>query len=164
MRGRDESSQQPLVGRCDRELCHGGNYRHKCTISRTGQLGVGQRYLDSAPIQYHANFEGTSGSSHHCRSTETEPAQIYYFDEDLYLTALPLIKISILLTYLRVFTSKKFKIGVYIVIGLNLAYGIAFLLVSIFQCLPIHCAWTRWDGSDPTCEAMIPKLRLGYRS
>ncbi|CAK1366983.1 unnamed protein product [Cercospora beticola] len=82
----------------------------------------------------------------------TQILKIYYFDEDLYLTALPLIKISILLTYLRVFTSKNFKISVYIVIGLNLAYGIAFLLVSIFQCLPIHCAWTRWDGSDPTCK------------
>jgi len=28
--------------------------------------------------------------------------KVYYFDEDLYLTALPLVKISILLFYLRI--------------------------------------------------------------
>jgi hypothetical protein len=28
-----------------------------------------------------------------------------------------------------------------------MAYGIAFVLASIFQCIPVHAAWTGWDGT-----------------
>ncbi|TKA27618.1 hypothetical protein B0A50_04450 [Salinomyces thailandicus] len=35
--------------------------------------------------------------------------KVYYFDEDLYLTALPLVKISMLLFYLRIFPQKWFR-------------------------------------------------------
>lgn len=76
----------------------------------------------------------------------TKILRIYYIDEDLYLSALPAVKISMLLTYLRVFQSKRFKQLVYVVIGLNIGYCIAFALVSIFQCMPIPLAWTHWDG------------------
>lgn len=31
-------------------------------------------------------------------------------------------------------------------IGLNVVYAIVFVLVSIFQCLPISLAWNRWSG------------------
>lgn len=67
----------------------------------------------------------------------TKVLKIYYMDEDLYLTALPAVKISMLLTYLRVFQAKRFKQLVYVVIGLNIGYCIAFVLISIFQCTPI---------------------------
>ena len=87
--------------------------------------------------------------------------KIYYFDEDLYLTALPAIKISMLLTYLRVFQSKHFKWGVYVVIALNVCYGIAFLLVSIWQCRPIPCAWTHWTQEEPYCETFACTIEFG---
>lgn len=64
----------------------------------------------------------------------------------MYLCALPAIKISICLTYLRIFDSKRFRWIVFGAIGLNIAYAIAFLLVSIFQCWPISYAWTHWHG------------------
>ncbi|KAK4501881.1 hypothetical protein PRZ48_007690 [Zasmidium cellare] len=72
--------------------------------------------------------------------------KVYYADEDLYLSALPAIKISMCLTYLRIFDSQRFRYIVYFVIGLNLCYGIAFVLVSVFQCWPISFAWTHWHG------------------
>lgn len=28
--------------------------------------------------------------------------------------------------------------------GMNVAYAIAFVLISVFQCIPIHLAWERW--------------------
>ena len=37
----------------------------------------------------------------------------------------------------------------YVVIGLNVAYLIAFVLISVFQCHPIDAAWLRWDGEHP---------------
>ncbi|RAO64886.1 uncharacterized protein BHQ10_000898 [Talaromyces amestolkiae] len=74
---------------------------------------------------------------------------IYYIDEDIYLSILPLTKISILLFYLRVFPQRSFRITTYIVIAMNLCYLIAFVLVSVFQCHPIDAAWLRWDGEHP---------------
>ncbi|EGP87236.1 uncharacterized protein MYCGRDRAFT_26892, partial [Zymoseptoria tritici IPO323] len=68
-----------------------------------------------------------------------------YFSEDLYLAALPAIKISMLLTYLRIFAGKSFRQIVYVLIGLNIAYSIAFILISVFQCEPISLAWHGWD-------------------
>jgi hypothetical protein len=64
----------------------------------------------------------------------------------MYLSSLPLTKISILLFYLRIFPSRKIKLAVYVLIALNLGYLISFVLVSIWQCRPISLAWTRWDG------------------
>jgi hypothetical protein len=72
--------------------------------------------------------------------------KIYYFDEDLYLTALPLVKISILLFYLRIFPQKWFRYACFATMAACVGYGIAFLLVSVFQCRPIDLAWNHWDG------------------
>lgn len=72
--------------------------------------------------------------------------KIYYFDEDLYLTALPLIKISILLFYLRIFPQTWFRYACFATMAACVGYGIAFLLVSVFQCQPIDLAWNHWDG------------------
>lgn len=62
---------------------------------------------------------------------------MYYVDEILYMLVMPIIKIAILCTYLRIFTNIKFKRLVYGTIGLNVAYAIAFSLITIFQCTPV---------------------------
>jgi len=72
--------------------------------------------------------------------------KVYYFDEDLYLTCLPLVKISMLLFYLRIFPQKWFRISCFVTMGACAGYAIAFLLVSVFQCRPISFAWTHWHG------------------
>ena len=72
--------------------------------------------------------------------------QIYLIDECLYLSILPLTKISILCFYLRVFPKKSFRIMTFIVIGLNVAYLITFVLISVFQCKPLRGAYLHWDG------------------
>lgn len=70
----------------------------------------------------------------------------------MYIVALPLIKISIILTYIRIFTERSFKNVAYAAIGLNLAYVIAFTVVTVIQCSPISYAWTKWDGEhEGTC-------------
>lgn len=101
---------------------------------------------------------------------------MYYVDEILYMLVMPIIKIAILCTYLRIFTNIKFKRLVYGTIGLNVAYAIAFSLITIFQCTPVKnvcftppiltysfiCvvtnffslgwfaqAWENWDKSRP---------------
>lgn len=64
-------------------------------------------------------------------------AQVYYFDEMMYVVAMPVIKISMLLTYLRIFQAKNFRRLVYGALGLNVAYLITFLLITMLQCRPL---------------------------
>ncbi|KAJ5652245.1 hypothetical protein N7507_009671 [Penicillium longicatenatum] len=71
---------------------------------------------------------------------------IYFWDELIYLSILPLTKISICCFYLRIFPDRQFRTVTYIVIGLNVAYLIAFVLISVFQCWPLPYAWLHWDG------------------
>ncbi|KAI1033840.1 hypothetical protein LB503_010996 [Fusarium chuoi] len=72
-------------------------------------------------------------------------SRLFYWDELLYLGALPVTKISILLFYLKVFPGKRIRMACWIFIGLNVAYFITFELISIFQCRPIEGAWRAWD-------------------
>lgn len=55
-------------------------------------------------------------------------------------------KISILCFYLRVFPKKEFRIATFVTIGLNVAYLIVFVLISVFQCNPLKGAYLRWDA------------------
>ncbi|KAF4442057.1 CFEM domain-containing [Fusarium acutatum] len=75
----------------------------------------------------------------------TDFLYLFYWDELLYLGALPVTKISILLFYLKVFPGKNIRLACWIFIGLNVAYFITFELISIFQCRPIDGAWKAWD-------------------
>ncbi|KAH9827804.1 putative integral membrane protein [Teratosphaeria destructans] len=79
----------------------------------------------------------------------TRMLKIFYWVEDAYLIALPLIKVSLLTTYLRVFPSERFRTACFVVIGLHGAYIIAFVLVSLFQCRPISLAWEHWHREIP---------------
>ncbi|KAH8805187.1 hypothetical protein F5884DRAFT_442227 [Xylogone sp. PMI_703] len=77
-------------------------------------------------------------------------AYLFFWDELIYLGALPIIKISILLFYLRIFPRQGFKIYVYALIAVNVGYLISFEVISIWQCRPINGAWKRWDGTYAT--------------
>ncbi|KAI1877994.1 uncharacterized protein JN550_000176 [Neoarthrinium moseri] len=70
----------------------------------------------------------------------------FYWEEILYAVALGLNKISILFFYLRVFPQTSFRVAVYILLGLNAGYAIAYSLAVVFQCSPIEGAWRAWDG------------------
>ncbi|KAK5130762.1 hypothetical protein LTR08_001707 [Meristemomyces frigidus] len=72
--------------------------------------------------------------------------QTWYYDEIMYLIALALIKISLIMTYLRIFPNKQFRTLAYVLIAAFTAYMIAYVVVTIVQCTPIPYAWTQWDG------------------
>ncbi|KAK2607031.1 hypothetical protein N8I77_005740 [Diaporthe amygdali] len=83
----------------------------------------------------------------------TEILYLYFWDELVYLAVLPLTKISILLFYLKIFPKREVKIGIWVLVGFNIAYLITFEIISIFQCRPIAGAWLRWDGTfEATCN------------
>jgi hypothetical protein len=90
--------------------------------------------------------------AHVLRLTQTDQ-QLYWWAEIFYQAALPLTRISILFFYLKVFPQDSIRWASFILMGLNVAYLIAFEIATIFQCYPIYGAWTFWDGSfDGHCN------------
>lgn len=78
--------------------------------------------------------------------------QYLYACELLYVWTITTTKLSILLSYLRIFQSYEFKRLVYIIAAVNIAYGIAAIVTYIFQCHPISRAWTQQlSSSDYGC-------------
>lgn len=64
-----------------------------------------------------------------------------------------MLKVSILLFYLRIFPEKGFRKAVFVTMAACIGYGIAFVLVSVFQCRPIKYAWLQWDDEhEGTCN------------
>ncbi|KAK0762926.1 hypothetical protein N5P37_004452 [Trichoderma harzianum] len=63
-----------------------------------------------------------------------------------YFAEVSMIKLSVLLFYIRIFPSpgvRRLLWGTFIFVTL---YGIAFVLVAIFQCTPVKFYWEKWDG------------------
>ncbi|KAH7124264.1 hypothetical protein EDB81DRAFT_699317 [Dactylonectria macrodidyma] len=71
--------------------------------------------------------------------------------ECVYITALMVIKLSILQMYIRIFglASRMFKILAIIITGIVVAWWISIFAVCIFQCNPIRKAWLPW--AEGTC-------------
>ncbi|KAL3464457.1 hypothetical protein BJX64DRAFT_286582 [Aspergillus heterothallicus] len=67
--------------------------------------------------------------------------KLLYAFEPVYITAVAIIKFSVLLMYNRIFPVRYIRIGSYILGGITLAWLIAVDLVAIFQCTPINKAW-----------------------
>ncbi|KAF5025650.1 hypothetical protein F66182_2256 [Fusarium sp. NRRL 66182] len=82
------------------------------------------------------------------------PDQITFFKillafENIYVTAVMLIKLALLLMYLRIFPSRRFRVVSAIIAATVVAWWIAICAVCIFQCTPIRKAWLPWI--DGTC-------------
>lgn len=101
------------------------------------QLGIGRDVWTLTPENIEKALKVRLSLSLPLFSLTNRSKQMYYVDEILYMLVMPIIKIAILCTYLRIFTNIKFKRLVYGTIGLNVAYAIAFSLITILQCTPV---------------------------
>ena len=73
----------------------------------------------------------------------------------LYTPATALPKVSILMSYLRVFPKKNIRIKVYAVLLLTAGYVIAALLALWLECHPIEKSW---DLKSPGQCFLLPQL------
>ncbi|KAF2199568.1 CFEM domain-containing protein [Delitschia confertaspora ATCC 74209] len=69
-----------------------------------------------------------------------------YVMEVLYFAQVPLLKLSLLFFYQRIFPGRPVRRLIWATIALNSLYGVVFIIVAIFQCQPISFYWTSWDG------------------
>ncbi len=67
------------------------------------------------------------------------------------------IKLSALSLYLRLFSAnKRFKLTVYVAMGIVVATALAFLLVTCLQCIPLRILW-QLDFQNGHC-INIPRM------
>ncbi|POS73545.1 CFEM domain-containing protein [Diaporthe helianthi] len=73
-------------------------------------------------------------------------AKYFYVLQTLYVVGLPMVKVSLLFFYLRVFPARPIRRVLWGTIVLISMYSFAFMFVSIFECAPISYFWESWDG------------------
>ncbi len=64
----------------------------------------------------------------------------------LYFTQVMLVKLCLLLFYLRIFPSPGVRHLLWGTIIFTVLFGVIFFFVAIFQCSPISFFWNHWDG------------------
>lgn len=76
----------------------------------------------------------------------TKILKLFFAEELLYVAGLGTVKISMLLTYLRFFSSPSFRKAAFVLIALNAVYVVVFMSMVAGRCKPISYNWHRWDG------------------
>ncbi|KAK1488066.1 hypothetical protein CCUS01_14797 [Colletotrichum cuscutae] len=73
-----------------------------------------------------------------------------FVSEVAYTVTLSTVKWSTLALYWRIFNARKsIRYYIWAMAGIVLAWFIAVILVTIFQCLPVHAFWARYDTVNP---------------
>ncbi|KFY03620.1 hypothetical protein O988_01359 [Pseudogymnoascus sp. VKM F-3808] len=67
--------------------------------------------------------------------------KLYYVSQILYVIVQALAKFSILFLFLRVFPTQRFRLVVKICIAWMIGHTIAFVMVVVFQCVPVRAVW-----------------------
>jgi hypothetical protein len=72
--------------------------------------------------------------------------QLFAIVVNLYPPTIALIKISMLLLYLRLFPSTTLRIATITILTLTAIWGLVYTLINVFICNPRNYAWEQWDG------------------
>lgn len=83
-----------------------------------------------------------------------QPAEVttfalyFYIMEIHYLILMTLIKLTLSLFYLDIFSGKIIRRLLWGTVAFHIAFGIAFLVKVIFQCSPVSFYWRKFDSSQ----------------
>lgn len=76
----------------------------------------------------------------------------FWIMEILYFLEVSMLKLSLLLFYIRIFPGKSVRGLLWATFAACSAFGISFALVAVFQCTPVKFYWEKWDGEHKgTC-------------
>ncbi|KIE01658.1 CFEM domain-containing protein, partial [Metarhizium majus ARSEF 297] len=71
--------------------------------------------------------------------------KFFYIMEVLYFFEIAMVKLSLLLFFLRIFPAPAVRRLLWGTAAFTVVYGIVFVFVGIFTCSPISYFWTKWD-------------------
>ncbi|KAH9905668.1 hypothetical protein F4778DRAFT_802119 [Xylariomycetidae sp. FL2044] len=87
----------------------------------------------------------------------------YYALAVVYVVARLLIRISIILFYIRVFRASHSEYLIWGTFYVSLLVTVPLVLTAIFECTPVSYFWTRWDGqADGYCVNQKALLWAGW--
>lgn len=75
----------------------------------------------------------------------TDFGRYFYMLAIFYFTQVALLKLSMLFFYMRIFPSKATQNIIWGTVIFDCLFGLAYVLIAIFQCRPIHHFWVKWD-------------------
>ncbi|KAG5983940.1 hypothetical protein E4U55_006647 [Claviceps digitariae] len=73
-----------------------------------------------------------------------EFARFFFVQQILYLFLMTSIKLSLICFYLKIFPNRRVRLLLWSTFAVNLAWGFACILVTVFQCAPIQAYWLRY--------------------
>jgi len=73
-------------------------------------------------------------------------AQIAFFSLPIWVWSMTFIKVSVSLLFLRIEQARKWKIGIWTFVGVQLTAAIATTLIQMLQCRPISYNWSLLPG------------------
>lgn len=85
-------------------------------------------------------------SDHHTTHPWT-PHQFFLIASCLYFTCRALIRVSILLFYLRIFRRPRDKAIITWTLAVVVLFGFTLIFPLVFQCSPVDYLWLQWDGT-----------------
>ncbi|KAF2847845.1 hypothetical protein T440DRAFT_455522 [Plenodomus tracheiphilus IPT5] len=68
-----------------------------------------------------------------------------YVLEVLYVVQITLLKLTLLMFFLRIFPKTGTRRVIWVTIAFTVTWGVTFAIAAIFQCRPISYFWTSWD-------------------
>lgn len=80
----------------------------------------------------------------HILNHDTDKSKALVAFEVVYTVTISLVKISLLMTYMRMFPVRRLQIGAYILIAVSLAWTMSIGIAAIFQCTPRRKLWQPW--------------------
>ncbi|KAF5132755.1 hypothetical protein E5D57_003375 [Metarhizium anisopliae] len=74
----------------------------------------------------------------------------FYVMEILYLTLMMLIKVALSLFYLSIFPGTVIRRLLWVTVAFHIACGLAFILKTVLQCMPVAYNWEKFNGDAST--------------
>jgi len=117
--------------------------------------GIGVHVEELKPSQRVFFGKVSIPSSAHPGFPSPDKSQILFVVQFCYLTNVALVRLSILLFYIQLFPTRKFKLAVYVMNAIVCTWFLAFFFATLFQALPISNNWTiQRDGTTINHYAM----------
>ncbi|KAJ3938431.1 uncharacterized protein N0V96_011682 [Colletotrichum fioriniae] len=136
-----EFDDQVATARISQRLCEGYPYPDRRRFSKVFSIGLPVITILTVALRCLARLQVTNRLW--WDDWTALIALIFYVLQMLYIFVQVFAKASIACFYSRVFTNQKFRLAVKFFMVFLFVHGFMFLLLMVFQCLPIESIWDR---------------------
>ena len=92
--------------------------------------------------------------------TKNNSTQFDFLTPLFWVTAVTLIRFSLILLYIRIFVTRSFRLTCYGILILNTIFFIATFLSNVLWCLPVGCQWSDTIKCSSAVDARLIDLSV----